>query len=110
LDLLKFDLVDIINSQEFRLFRQRNRNPQLVEGCKGCPLIDQCKGGCAAHAYLHHAVQTGEKSFKKKDPYCPVDYWEKEGHTYPKDDGKAREQILVHMDYLCTWIGTPKRK
>lgn len=109
MDLLKFDLIDIINSQEFRLFRQRNRNPEEVEGCKGCSLIDKCKGGCAAHSYLHNAVQTGIKSFKKKDPYCPAEYMEKQGSTFPKDDGKVSDQVLVHMDYLCTWIGKVKK-
>ncbi len=110
LNLLEHDLKEIIHSPEFRLFRQRNKNTQEIEGCNGCSLIEKCKGGCAAHSYLHHAVQTGEKSFKKKDPYCPIDYWKEHGHSFPKDDGKQREQILVHMDYLCTWIGKPKER
>jgi len=110
LNLLKHDLYDIINGEEFRVFRQRNRNPHEIKGCKGCSYLEQCGGGCAAHSYLHHAVKTGEKSFKNKDPYCPVNYLEENGNTFPQDEGKAPNQLLVHMDYLCTWIGRVKSK
>lgn len=109
LDLLEVDLIDIINGEEFRVFRQRNKNAEAIEGCKGCPLIDKCGGGCAAHSYLHHAIKKGEKSFRQKDPYCPIDYWKQQGEDFPKDQGKKREQVLVHMDYLCTWIGKVKK-
>jgi radical SAM protein with 4Fe4S-binding SPASM domain len=106
LDLLKHDLVDIIHSPQFKVFRQRNKNPDMVRGCSGCHLLSQCGGGCSARSYLHHVHEEDEKSFLIKDPYCPVDI--APPHTYPQKPEPLRDQKLVHMDYLCTWIGRPK--
>lgn len=108
LDLLHHELKEIIDSDEFKVCRQRHKHPEQIEGCSGCKFLQQCGGGCAAHSYLHHAIQTGEKSFKKKDPYCPKKYLEKSNTSFPQDFGYTPSQLLVHMDYLCTWIGTPK--
>jgi radical SAM protein with 4Fe4S-binding SPASM domain len=103
LDLLQNDLIDIINSDEFKVFRQRNANPHMVKGCNNCKMVDVCGGGCAARAYLHNAINTGEKSFICKDPYCPIDnHAEQLKATTAGQSGR-----LVHMDYLCTWIGKP---
>ncbi|MDR0967693.1 MAG: radical SAM protein [Rickettsiales bacterium] len=104
LDLLTNDLSDIINSDEFKVFRQRNANPQMIKGCENCDKANICGGGCAARAYLHNAINTGEKSFLCKDPYCPKDYNSDKIKTLYQDS----ENRLVHMDYLCTWIGKVK--
>ena len=103
-DLLTHELSDIINSDEFKVFRQRNANPEMLRGCAECEKVDVCGGGCAARSYLFNAVQTGNKSFLCKDPYCPKDYQ----HEFPQEQNMVNTQRLVHMDYLCTWIGKVK--
>lgn len=105
LDLLQHDLADIIDSPQFRVFRQRNQNPQHVTGCKGCSLLGQCGGGCAARSYLHHGHETGEKTMLSRDPYCPRDV--EFSDSFPQRPVLIKDQQLVHMDYLCTWIGQP---
>jgi radical SAM protein with 4Fe4S-binding SPASM domain len=104
LDLLKNDLSDIIASDEFKVFRQRNANPQMINGCEPCDARNTCGGGCAARSYLHNAIDTGKKSFLCKDPYCPIDY----PVDFPKMVKAESTGRLVHMDYLCTWIGKVK--
>ena len=103
-DLLTHELSDIINSDEFKVFRQRNANPEMLNGCSGCEKVNVCGGGCAARSYLFNAVQTGNKSFLCKDPYCPKDYQ----HGFSQEQNMVNTQRLVHMDYLCTWIGKVK--
>jgi len=103
-DLLTHELSDIINSDEFKVFRQRNANPEMLRGCTGCEKVDVCGGGCAARSYLFNAVQTGNKSFLCKDPYCPKDYQ----YDFSQEQNMVNTQRLVHMDYLCTWIGKVK--
>jgi radical SAM protein with 4Fe4S-binding SPASM domain len=105
-DLLTTDLIDIINSDQFRAFRQRNANPGHVDGCAGCGLTASCGGGCAARSYLHHFHETGVKSLRGRDPYCPAKHYS--GQPFPQRPPLESEQKLVHMDYLCTWIGRPK--
>lgn len=106
LNLLDHDLSEIIRSPEFRVFRQRNAHPELIEGCIGCELISYCGGGCAARSYLHNAILTSRKSFTQKDPYCIKNLEKKIDFQIAKlvDTGEN----LVHIDYLCTWIGKPK--
>lgn len=104
-DLLKHDLIDIINSPQFRVFRQRNANPDKITGCSGCDLLSQCGGGCSARSYLHHVHETGEKTMLARDPYCPQQI--KPQQVFPQRPQLNAEQRLVHMDYLCTWIGKP---
>jgi len=105
-DLLKHDLAKIIASPQFRVFRQRNQNPDRIEGCEGCHLLEKCGGGCAGRSYLHHQHTTGEKTMLSRDPYCPRDVHPQQ--TFPNQPQLVTEQRLVHMDYLCTWIGKPK--
>ena len=105
-NLLKVELSDIINSPEFIVFRQRNAHPELIEGCSGCKFIDSCGGGCAARSYLHHAILTGKKSFKQKEPYCLKENNFK--NKFMRVKKLETSEKLVHMDYLCTWIGKPK--
>ncbi|HEY2381080.1 MAG TPA: radical SAM protein [Terriglobia bacterium] len=104
-DLIRRDLSEIITSPQFRVFRQRNQNPQAVDGCADCPLLDRCGGGCAARSYLHHLHTVGKKTMLARDPYCPKDIRPRE--TFPQKPELCTEQRLVHMDYLCTWIGRP---
>ena len=105
-DLRVDDLALIINSPQFRVFRQRNQNLQLINGCADCSLIEKCGGGCAARAYLYHVHQTGNLSFAQKDPYCPKGYLG--SNSFPQRPLPVVDQKLVHIDYLCTWIGRPK--
>jgi radical SAM protein with 4Fe4S-binding SPASM domain len=105
LDLLKHDLADIIRSPQFRVFRQRNANPDQVNGCAGCAKLAQCGGGCAGRSYLYALHETGARTFKARDPYCPVR--EAPPQSFPQQPELLGETRLVHMDYLCTWIGRP---
>jgi radical SAM protein with 4Fe4S-binding SPASM domain len=107
LDLLEHDLADIIRSPQFRVFRQRNANPEMIAGCAGCDLVAQCGGGCAARSYLYHSHETGgTKTMRARDPYCPkrvAPSW-----PFPQRPVIDTTERLVHMDYLCTWIGKPR--
>ena len=105
-DLLRHDLATIIDSPQFRVFRQRNRNPDHVRGCAGCRYTASCGGGCAARSYLHQLHESGEKTMTARDPYCPVR--EYAGQPFPQHPQLCADQRLVHMDYLCTWIGRPR--
>jgi radical SAM protein with 4Fe4S-binding SPASM domain len=104
-DLLRHDLADIIASPQFRVFRQRNRNPEQVADCDGCDLLAGCGGGCSARSYLYHLHRTGERTMLARDPYCPREV--RPDHPFPQDPRLEGGQQLVHMDYLCTWIGKP---
>lgn len=106
LNILEHDLVEIINSPQFKVFRQRNANPEHIEGCSGCELASQCGGGCSGRSYLHHMHTAGERSMRAKDPYCPKQVLPEQ--PFPQRPVIQSEQRLVHMDYLCTWIGRPK--
>lgn len=104
-DLVKDDLYDIIRSPQFKIFRMRNANPELIEGCKGCHLVNSCRGGCAARSYLNHLHSKFSKSLFVRDPYCPKKY--ENQYDFPKISELKDDLRLVHMDYLCTWIGRP---
>jgi radical SAM protein with 4Fe4S-binding SPASM domain len=104
-DLCKDDLYDIVRSAQFRSFRRRNAHPEVIEGCADCDLLKSCRGGCAGRSYLHHAHETGTRSLFVRDPYCPRDVAPK--HEFPQRPTVPTNTRLVHMDYLCTWIGKP---
>jgi radical SAM protein with 4Fe4S-binding SPASM domain len=108
LDLLKDDLIDIIRSPQFRVFRQRNANPGHIQGCAGCEYAGSCGGGCAARSYLHRLHDSGEQTMVVADPYCPAK--QLGGQAFPRSPPMVSDQRLVHMDYLCTWIGRPKSR
>lgn len=105
-DLLVDDLADIIASPQFATFRRRAAHPEAIPGCDGCDLLDTCRGGCAARAYLHHAHATGRRSLFVPDPYCPRDH--APDQPLPAHDLISGGPRLVHLDYLCTWIGEPR--
>ncbi|AUR05962.1 pyrroloquinoline quinone biosynthesis protein PqqE (plasmid) [Phaeobacter inhibens] len=106
LNLLKHDLYDIIHSEQFRVFRQRNANGDQVDGCASCGRLEKCGGGCVARSYLYNLHSNGERSMLARDPYCPKETYE--GQEFPQKPQLIDDQKLVHMDYLCTWIGKPK--
>jgi hypothetical protein len=72
----------------------------------GCNLLDCCGGGCAARSYLHHAILNNIKSFIQQDIYC---FKNNEVNTrFSEVKLVDTKEDLVHIDYLCTWIGKPK--
>jgi radical SAM protein with 4Fe4S-binding SPASM domain len=105
-DLLVDDLYDIVRSPQFRAMRRRNGNPEVIEGCDGCSLLQSCRGGCAARSYLTNLHSTQKRRLFTRDPYCPRDESPEESHR-PAALHHS-EMRLVHQDYLCTWIGIPK--
>ena len=108
-DLLTDDLADIINTPQFRAFRQRVNNPDRINGCQGCSHIEYCRGGCAARSYLTKKFQTSKRDLFVRDPYCLKD--EEASGKSPKIVGMKVTTIdstrLVHQDYLCTLIIKP---
>lgn len=103
-DLLTDDIFDIINSKEFKAFQTRKENYKNIEGCKDCEKAEICRGGCFAMAYTYKKCETGKKDLYAKDPFCFKEI------TYNKDISYKKEtKQLVHENYLCTWIGKPKK-
>lgn len=110
-NLLVDDLYSIVHSPSFQSFRRRNANPQIIDGCDGCSFIATCRGGCAARSYLHHLHEQARRSLFVRDPYCLRDYLREQGNLLPKFSRAPMlppDKILVHRDYLCTWIGKPR--
>ena len=110
-DLLTDDIFSIVQSPQFRSFRRRTANPDAIAGCGGCGVIETCRGGCAARSYLHHLHEQGARSLFVKDPYCIEDARAEMGADFPPFPQKPalpEDKIMVHRDYLCTWIGEPK--
>lgn len=107
-NLMKDDLYNIVRAPQFQSFRRRNAHPEAIPGCQDCGKINQCRGGCAARSYLHHAHETGVRSLFVKDPYCPKDVSPK--NQFPENPKIPDDIKLVHKDYLCTWIGSPKKQ
>lgn len=105
-NLLEDNLSDIVKSPQFQTFRRRNAHPEVIPGCKDCTSIEKCRGGCASRSYLHHAHETGERTLFVKDPYCPKDH--QTDDVYPQNPQIDQDVVLVHKDYLCTWIGKPR--
>jgi radical SAM protein with 4Fe4S-binding SPASM domain len=109
-DLLVDDIHEIVTSPQFRSFRRRNGNPAQVDGCAGCQYLQTCRGGCAARSYLHNLLETGRRSLFVRDPYCLRDYQAAANGDFPpfpQQPSLPQDKILVHRDYLCTWIGKP---
>lgn len=106
-DLRVDSLADIVQSPQFKSFRRRNANPEAIPGCAGCEMLQQCRGGCAGRSYLHHAHETNERSLFVRDPYCPKEI--QPTQEFPQRPQVPTDKRLVHMDYLCTWIGKPQR-
>jgi hypothetical protein len=45
-----------------------------------------------------------------RDPYCPKEHPDLWTGAFPQDPRLDGRERLVHMDYLCTWIGRPKAR
>ncbi|MFO0875961.1 MAG: radical SAM protein [Gemmataceae bacterium] len=105
-NLLTDDLADIVRSAPFQSFRRRNANPDAVEGCSGCSMLQACRGGCAARSYLTKLHHERQRTLFGRDPYCPRD------QVVEMAPAALRLHVpnsrLVHQDYLCTWIGKPR--
>ncbi|MBI5220655.1 MAG: SPASM domain-containing protein [Candidatus Liptonbacteria bacterium] len=107
-DLLVDDLYDIVRLPQFRAFRQRLANPEKIQGCAQCDHLATCRGGCAARAYL---TTSARGDLFVQDPYC----FQRLTSGTPRllhDESPASqvtvEKTLVHRDYLCTLIVTPR--
>lgn len=103
-DILTDDIFDIINSEQFKAFRIRREDYKKIEDCKECDKADICRGGCFAMAYTYKKCSTGECDLYAKDPYCFKDIEINNNINYKKENKK-----LVHENYLCTWIGKPRK-
>lgn len=106
-DLVQDNLSDIIRSPQFKTLRRRNAHPEAIPGCEDCPVIDKCRGGCAARSYLHNVHKTGTRNLFVKDPYCPIEV-APDMNSFPQKPTIDDSVTLVHRNYLCTWIGKPK--
>lgn len=104
-DLLTDDIIDLIHSEPFKEFRRRNANPEYIDGCAECDYKYNCGGGCAAKAYLSNLWSNNERNLFVREPGCPKDYKAK---IIQPQIAKTEHDSLVHIDYLCTWIGKPK--
>ncbi len=107
-DLLKDDLVDIIDSPQFKTFRKRRFTPESIDECRGCQYLEQCRGGCATRAYLWSKFNDKNKPMESvRDPYCFRDF--KGDTTSVPLVWTRQDAVLVHRDYLCTLIVDPSR-
>jgi radical SAM protein with 4Fe4S-binding SPASM domain len=110
-DLTTDTIEGVLESVPFKAFRRRKANPQAIDGCETCPVIDTCGGGCASRAYLHKMHEDGDKSrtLFAKDPYCPEEHLiENQDKERKTGSLKESEEALVHLGYLCTGIFQPK--
>lgn len=106
-DLLKDDILDIVNSQPFKEMRKRNYLKKNIKGCEQCEWQEFCGGGCAAQAYLVEYWKTGRRTLNVKEIDCLKEQ-NKEIHLDNFNLLKNEDKNLVHQNYLCTWIGRVK--
>jgi radical SAM protein with 4Fe4S-binding SPASM domain len=106
-DLLKDDIFDIVYSPQFKAFRRRVKNPSLIDDCQNCKYLDICRGGCSARSYLYNLHTTGKHSLFVKDPYCLRDCALNDDFPrFLQRPSVDEKRVLVHKNYLCTWIGS----
>lgn len=100
-NLLKDDIFDIINSEQFNQMRARNFH--LPAECRkfDCEYAQTCRGGCAARAYLVNG------KLDSTDSYCPKKADRITRFLRFPAEKPAHKGIRVHENYLCTWIGRP---
>lgn len=103
-DLLTDDIFDIINTKQFNEFKVRKENYKNINECRNCNKSEICRGGCFAMAYTYEKCKTGKSDLYAKDPFCFKDLQINDNINYQKGDKQ-----LVHENYLCTWIGKPKK-
>ena len=107
LDLLEHDLADIIASPQFRVFRQRNANPDHVDGLRRLPEAGPVRRRLRRALLPLRLPRDRRAHVPRARPLLPGAPGA--GRTVPAAAGAgAAETRLVHMDYLCTWIGQPR--
>lgn len=104
-NILKDDILDIIKDKNFKEFENRKLNYEKIKGCETCSSSFICRGGCAAAAYWYNYYTNGERNMLSKDPYCISKNYKKIDNVVEYEETKT----LVHQNYLCTWIGKPKK-
>ena len=80
------------------------KNRKIISDSKDCEKIKTCGGGCTASDYLINYLKNDERNIYVKEPNCPRDY---SGKFVPNYRRSKVQKSLVHIDYLCTWIGKP---
>lgn len=107
-DLLKDDIIDIITSEPFNEMRKRNYYYKDIPGCSDCEKSIICGGGCAAQSYLVNYWKTGNRTLMVHEDNCYKEFNKNVNlDNYVKKVDKLN--TLVHINYLCTWIGRPKQ-
>lgn len=104
-DLLTEDICDIINSKQFDIFNIRKVNYKKIEDCSQCSIGEICRGGCFAMAYTYHKWKDGVTDIYVKDPFC----FKNSNVILENIEFEKCTKQLVHENYLCTWIGKPKK-
>lgn len=110
-NLLVDDLEDLAARPQFEALRRRREHAPTSCQERSCPLIEACRGGCAARAVLDAPELPVAAALERPDPFCPQEALE---------DGLAdvlplpcalvvrNEALRVHEGYLCTYIGAPR--
>lgn len=103
-DILTTEIEDIIKSEGFK--KIICRNTKLPKKCKEikCEYLEKCRGGCSAATLLN----TGD--LDELNPFCPYhnEVVSKRFKETIVSKAEGDEQIRVHENYLCTWIGKMK--
>jgi radical SAM protein with 4Fe4S-binding SPASM domain len=101
-DLLKDNIIDIVNSPSFQEMHHRRKAVPIYCRELDCEFLETCRGGCAARALLIN------KSLNEPDPYCPkiAVLSEAQIPEFPQKP-VVEHGVRVHENYLCTWIGEP---
>lgn len=104
-DILTSSIDDIVKSSVFTDFKKRNLS--FPQKCKemNCEVIDQCRGGCNARTFLV------TNDMNEPDPYCIYNMQTKrKTQSIPIfTQNNENDRVRVHENYLCTWIGKPKK-
>jgi radical SAM protein with 4Fe4S-binding SPASM domain len=105
-DLLTQSLDEITSSAEFERFNSRRL--KIPKACieVDCPFLETCRGGCTSSSYLYY------NDLDSRDPYCFKEYLSKYGKDPIElltNPSFKKGGLRVHDNYLCTWIGKPKK-
>ena len=84
----------------------RNYYYKDIPDCSDCKYSDICGGGCAAQAYLTNYWKTGKKSLLTHEEDC-MKFLKSNIDLSNYSKILVCDDQLVHIDYLCTWIGKP---
>ena len=101
-DLLRDDILDIVESPSFREFAARRHAAPTECREMNCEYLEHCRGGCAARTYFTRG------KLDARDPYCPKEHVARTGRkpALPvRPEIGVDHGVRVHDNYLCTWIG-----